>query len=50
MTILNERYELIELLAEGGENIVYFTKTTHTRTGCHQTDQMEYQKKQTHGK
>ena len=31
MTILNERYELLELLAEGGENIVYFAKDLHTQ-------------------
>ena len=31
MTILQERYELLELLAEGGENIVYFAKDLHTQ-------------------
>ena len=31
MTVLQERYELLELLAEGGENIVYFAKDLHTQ-------------------
>ena len=31
MTILQERYELLKLLAEGGENIVYFSKDLHTQ-------------------
>jgi len=31
MTILQERYELIQVLAEGGENLVYLAKDKHTQ-------------------
>jgi len=31
MTILQNRYELLEVLAEGGENVVYFAKDQHTQ-------------------
>ena len=31
MTILQNRYELLKVLAEGGENVVYFAKDKHTQ-------------------
>lgn len=31
MTILQDRYELIQVLAEGGENLVYLAKDKHTQ-------------------